>query len=140
MGVLNLVYDMLSPSELQWRLFPPSAGVVEQFAIGLKDVFESFGTTSSMIQAGLLALLAIGNNAPSEVPYYGRSPPVYPCRESFSPCHRDSKCSSIHPTNCFPWPQGLLLTLSSRCQWNNQLEMGHCLRPGPRSGLSDDSR
>ncbi|KAK5651389.1 hypothetical protein OQA88_12546 [Cercophora sp. LCS_1] len=82
MGVLlNLVYDLLPPLEQpQWSLFPPSARLVEQFAIGLKDVFESFGTTSSMIHAGLLALAAVGGgNAPSEVPYYGRSPAVYPC-------------------------------------------------------------
>jgi hypothetical protein len=76
MDYLSQLNDLLPTSN---RLFSNSPGFLGQIAFRLKDAVTILCAAVSIPTAGFGAQ---NKEAPSEVPFYGRSPPVYPARES----------------------------------------------------------
>jgi len=78
MEYLSQFYDLLPASN---RLLSHPGNLVGQLTFSLKDVITILCATVSIPKA---RFGYTGSDGPSEVPYYGRSPPVYPSRMSSS--------------------------------------------------------
>ena len=112
MDFLKNTYNNMMPRSLwDWR------DSAEQTVLSTKKAAVSLLCAACSVQTG--------SNV-SELPYYGRSPPIYPSRNS-----------SLFP----PFSCTLSLTRDpSNRQWLHQRPLGDRLRPRPRPGLTDDAR